>query len=180
MPERMCVICKKRDEKGNFYRFSSDIENKFFYDKEQKFQSRGFYLCKDLGCLNALSKHKKIKIEVEELMKILGENKSHSPDILKILQSMTTSPNLVFGIDENIEGIKSKKVKLIVIPKDIKENILIEFENLCETYNVKKINIAGKADLLKVFNRNLNVVGIINKRVVEGIMKKLEVTNEST
>ena len=69
MPERMCVICKKRDEKGNFYRFSSDIENKFFYDKEQKFQSRGFYLCKDLGCLNALSKHKKIKIEVEELMK---------------------------------------------------------------------------------------------------------------
>lgn len=93
---------------------------------------------------------------------------------------MTTSPNLVFGIDENIEGIKSKKVKLIVIPKDIKENILIEFENLCETYNVKKINIAGKADLLKVFNRNLNVVGIINKKVVEGIMKKLEVTNEST
>ena len=28
--------------------------------------------------------------------------------------------------------------------------------------------------MLKVFNRNLNVVGIINKKVVEGIMKKLE------
>ena len=71
MPERMCVICKKRDGKDNLFRFSS-IENRYFYDKEQKFQSRGFYLCKDLGCLNALSKHKKIKIEVEELMKIYG------------------------------------------------------------------------------------------------------------
>ena len=179
MPERMCVICKKRDGKDNLFRFSS-IENRYFYDKEQKFQSRGFYLCKDPACLNSLSKHKKIKIEIEELMKILDENKNNNPDILKILQSMLTSPNLIFGIDENIDAIKRGKVKLIVIPRDVKPNILIEFENLCLKYKVKKIEVASKADLLEVFNRNLNIVGIINKKVVEGIMKKLEVTNEST
>ena len=57
---------------------------------------------------------------------------------------------------------------------------MIELETLCERYKVKKIVTGKREDLEKIFERNLNIVGIMNKRAVEGIMKKLEVTDEST
>ena len=179
MPERMCMICKKRSEKQNLFRFSS-VDGRYLYDKKQKIQSRGFYLCDNPACLNALSKHKKVKVEADELIKILNKLKKKNKGILDILKSMRGSENLVYGMEENMEAMKKGRVKLIVVPADIKKNHMIELETLCERYKVKKIVTGKREDLEKIFERNLNIVGIMNKRAVEGIMKKLEVTNEST
>ena len=90
MPERMCMICKKRNEKQNLFRFSS-VDGRYLYDKKQKIQSRGFYLCDNPACLNALSKHKKVKVEADELIKILNILKKKNKDILDILKSMRGS-----------------------------------------------------------------------------------------
>ena len=179
MPERMCMICKKRSEKQNLFRFSS-VDGRYLYDKKQKIQSRGFYLCDNPACLNALSKHKKVKVEADELIKILNVLKKKNKDILDILKSMRGSENLVYGMEETTEAMKRGRIKLIVIPADIKKNHMIELETLCTKHKVRKIVIEKREDLEKIFERNLNIVGITNKRAVEGIMKKLEVTNEST
>ena len=93
---------------------------------------------------------------------------------------MRGSENLVYGMEENMEAMKKGRVKLIVVPADIKKNHMIELETLCERHKVKKIVTGKREDLEKIFERNLNIVGIMNKRAVEGIMKKLEVTDEST
>lgn len=179
MPERMCIICKNREEKKELFRFSS-FDGRYLYDEEKKIQSRGFYLCDNPACVSALSKHKKVKVELDELMKILNIIKKKNKDILTILKSMSGSENLIYGMEENINAIKRDKVKLVVIPSDIKKNHIIELENLCIKHNVKKIMVEKREDLVNIFNKNLNIVGITNKRAVEGIMKKLEVTNEST
>jgi predicted RNA-binding protein YlxR (DUF448 family) len=179
MPERMCIICKKRNEKQNLFRFSS-VDGRYLYDKEQKIQSRGFYLCDNPVCVNALSKHKKVKVEIDELIKILNVLKKKNKGILDILKSMRGSENLVYGMEDNLEAIKRGRVKLVVVPADIKKNHMIELETLCERHKVRIITTGKKEDLENIFERNLNIVGITNKRAVEGIMKKLEVTNEST
>ena len=179
MPERMCIICKKRNGKQNLFRFSS-VDGRYLYDIDQKIQNRGFYLCDNPACLNALSKHKKFKVEPDELMKILSVLKKKNKDILDILKSMRGSENLVYGMEETTEAMKRGRIKLIVIPADIKKNHMIELETLCTKHKVRKIVIEKREDLEKIFERNLNIVGITNKRAVEGIMKKLEVTNEST
>ena len=179
MPERMCIICKKRNEKQNLFRFSS-VDGRYLYDPDQKIQSRGFYLCDSHTCLKALSKHKKVKVEADELIKILNVLKKKNKDILDILKSMRGSENLVYGMEETTEAMKRGRIKLIVIPADIKKNHMIELETLCTKHKVRKIVIEKREDLEKIFERNLNIVGITNKRAVEGIMKKLEVTNEST
>lgn len=151
-----------------------------FMTKTRRFRAEAFYLCDNPACLNALSKHKKVKVEADELIKILNVLKKKNKDILDILKTMRGSENLVYGMEENMEAMKKGRVKLIVVPADIKKNHVIELETLCERHKVKKIVTGKREDLEKIFERNLNIVGIMNKRAVEGIMKKLEVTDEST
>ena len=178
MPERTCAICRKKNEKKLLFRFST-VNDKYVYDRNQTVQSRGFYLCRDEKCLERLTKHKKIKIEAEEFLKVLNDIKKQKFDILNVLKSMAASGNLIYGIDENKEGVRRGKVKLLVIPEDIKENYIQDFQILSRKYNVKIVMIKEKKEFLRIFGRDLNIVGLISKKVVEGITKKMEVTNEN-
>ena len=67
---------------------------------------------------------------MKELLKLLKETKKKRKNIIDIIRPMKNSGFFVFGIDENIEAIKSKKVKLIVLPKDIKQKYIDEFIKL--------------------------------------------------
>ena len=89
---------------------------------------------------------------------------------------MKNSDFFVFGVDENIEGIKKNKVKLLILPKDINEKYINQFTKLKEEYKTVVINIEEKKELSYIFLRDVNVVGIIDKKVVNGILTKLEVT----
>ena len=64
MPERTCVCCRKKNEKGEFFRLSK-VEDSYVLDKEMKIQNRGFYVCKNQDCIEKLSKHKKYNIDME-------------------------------------------------------------------------------------------------------------------
>ena len=175
MPERTCVSCRKKGEKENFFRIS-EKEGNYVFDKEMKRQSRGFYVCKSPSCIEKLSKNRKYNIEMQELLKLLKETEKKRKNIIDIIRPMKNSGFFVFGIDENIEGIKKNKVRLLILPKDINEKYAEQFKRLEEKFEVIIVNIEKKEEFLNIFSRNVNVVGITDKRVVNGILSKVEVT----
>ena len=93
---------------------------------------------------------------------------------------MKNSEYFIFGIDENVSGIKKNKVKLLIIPRDINKRYIEEFEKLKERFDIKIIEIDKKSKLKDIFSRDVNVIGIIDKKVVSGILNKVEVKHEST
>lgn len=179
IPERTCICCRSKKEKNKFFRISS-VNNKYVFDEDNKIQSRGAYICKSFECVQKLSKHRKYNVQIEELLKMLKKIEKSKKNIIDILRPMKNSDYFVFGIDENIDGVKNNKVKLIVIPKDINKRYIEEFRKLKEKFNVKVIEIEKKSQLEEIFSRDMNVIGIVDKKVVNGILNKVEVTNEST
>ena len=175
-PERMCVCCRRKGEKSEFFRISEQ-NGKYIFDREMKVQARGFYVCKTNECVERLSKNRKYNIEIEQLVKMLEQIKCEKKNIIDILKPMKNSEYFVFGIDETIDGIKREKIKLVVIPKDIKSKYIEEFKKLSEKFNFKTIFIEKKDELIELFSRDVNVVGIFDKKVIKGILSKVEVMN---
>ena len=103
--------------------------------------------------------------------------KKQKKNIIDILKPMKNSEYFMFGIDETIDGIKREKIKLVVIPKDIKTKYIEEFKKLSEEFNFKIVFIEKKAELIELFSRDVNVVGIFDKKVIKGILSKVEVMN---
>ena len=175
-PERMCVCCRRKGEKSEFFRISEQ-NGKYIFDREMKVQARGFYVCKTNECIERLSKNRKYNIEIEQLVKMLEQIKCEKKYIIDILKPMKNSEYFMFGIDETIDGIKREKIKLVVIPKDIKTKYIEEFKKLSEKFNFKTIFIEKKTELIELFSRDVNVVGIFDKKVIKGILSKVEVMN---
>ena len=170
MPTRMCVCCRRKDEKSSFFRMAQR-DKKYVFDKEMKIQARGFYVCKMKECIERLSKNKKYDIEIQYLIKMLENIEKNN--IIDILKPMKNSDFFVFGIEENIYYIKKEKVKLVVIPRDINKKYIEEFLRLQEKYSINIIFIEKKEEFIKLFMRDVNVVGIFDKKVIKGILKKL-------
>ncbi len=170
MPTRMCVCCRRKGEKDSFFRVAQK-DKKYVFDKEMKIQARGFYVCKTKECIEKLSKNKKYDIEIQYLVKMLENIEKNN--IIDILKPMKNSKFFAFGIDENINYIKKEKVKLVVIPRDINKKYIEEFLRLQEKYSINIIFIEKKEEFRKLFMRDVNVVGIFDKKVIKGILKKL-------
>ena len=175
-PERMCICCRRKGKKSEFFRISEQ-NGKYIFDREMKVQARGFYVCKTNECVERLSKNRKYKIEIEQLVKMVEQIKFEKKSIIDILKPMKNSEYFVFGIDETIDGVKKGKVKLLIIPRDIKAKYIEEFEKLKENFNFEIIFVEKKEELIRLFSRNVNVVGIFNKKVIKGILSKVEVMN---
>ena len=172
MPERMCLCCRKKGSKEDFFRIST-IKEKCILDVEQKIQARGIYVCKDKQCVERLSKHKKIKVDIDVLLKMLSILEKSEKSIEKLLIGMRNSEYFIYGVEDNIEGVKKDKVKLIILPKDIKEKYKEEFLKLREKYKFKIVYIEKQEQLTDIFSRNVNVIGVYDKSVVRGILKKI-------
>lgn len=170
MSTRMCVCCRRKGEKDSFFRVAQK-DKKYVFDKEMKIQARGFYVCKTKECIEKLSKNKKYDIEIQYLVKMLENIEKNN--IIDILKPMKNSKFFAFGIDENINYIKKEKVKLVVIPRDINKKYIEEFLQLQEKYSINIIFIEKKEEFIKLFMRDVNVVGIFDKKVIKGILKKL-------
>ena len=172
----MCICCRRKGQKNEFFRITEQ-DGKYIFDKEMKVQARGFYVCKTNECIEKLSKHKKYNIEIEQLVKMLEQLKNEKKSIIDILRSMKNSEYFVFGIDEVFDGIKRDKIKLVIIPSDIKAKYIEEFKKMKKKFNFEIIFIEKKEELIRLFSRDVNVIGIFNKKVIKGILSKVEVMN---
>jgi len=149
-PERMCICCRRKGQKNEFFRITEQ-DGKYIFDKEMKVQARGFYVCKTNECIERLSKHKKYNIEIEQLVKMLEQVKNEKKSIIDILRPMKNSEYFVFGIDEVFDGIKRDKIKLVIIPSDIKAKYIEEFEGkyFIGLENGELVITDGKFNILK-------------------------------
>lgn len=77
-PIRMCICCKKRQEKHDLIRIISNEKNEAMYDNEQKINSRAIYICSSKECIdkaiNLIEKRKlilKISVNNNSLINVL-------------------------------------------------------------------------------------------------------------
>lgn len=78
-PCRTCIACKRKNVKEEFFRITSK-ENIAYFDKNQKQNARGIYLCKNKECLKKciklLEKNKlniKVSVDISSLKKVIED-----------------------------------------------------------------------------------------------------------
>src|SRR3712207_7124808 len=78
--ERTCIICRKKEEKKTFFRLCQR-EEKYYWDKTGKAQARGYYVCPEKECLGRLAKHKKIRMEMQDLYEMGKRSEEHTSEL---------------------------------------------------------------------------------------------------
>lgn len=167
--ERTCIICRAKKIKNELFRIVEN-ENSYILDEKQVVQKRGAYVCKSHECIKRLSKHKKIKVAIEELLKMVNLLKKETKDYLKILNAMKNSKELIFGINMIYDEIE--KVHFMIIAEDISER---NDKRLIATALEKKIpyvHFGKKEELGEIFGKNeINVIAVKNKKVARGLIE---------
>lgn len=168
-PERTCCICKDKKDKKEFFRIVEKNGN-YIFDNDQKEQSRGTYVCKTQECLQKLSKHKKIKISMEELLKMANLLKKHEKkDYLNILKAMRNSQALSFGINMVLEDIQH--IHFIVMAEDIGEKNDRKIVAKAKELGIPYIYHGTKEQLGEVFSKDeITVIAVKNKKIARGLI----------
>lgn len=167
-PERTCIICKLKGLKEIFFRMITNNE-KLYFDEKGNQQSRGTYLCKSKECLQRLSKHKKIQINMEELVKMSVLLKNEKKDYLNILKAMKNSQALTFGLNMVFDEIE--KVHFVVMAEDISEKNSNKIIEKCKERNIPFIFHSTKSLMGDIFNKDeVTVIAITNKKVARGLL----------
>lgn len=169
-PERTCIICKSKKMKSELFRIA-EKDGSYIFDEKQVVQTRGQYICKEHNCIERLSKHKKIKVPVGELLKMLNLLKKESKDYLNILKAMKNSKELVFGINMILDEID--KIHFIVIASDISDKNNTKLIDKAREKNIPFVHYGKKEQLGEIFGKNeVNVIAIKNKKVARGLIER--------
>lgn len=96
-------------------------------------------------------------------------------NVLALLGFARKSGNLVMGETLCTEGVKSKKVSLLLIATDINETTLKRMITLCESENVTYKQCFTKAELSAAIGKsNYGLFGVTNKKFSRAMIEKLE------
>ena len=167
-PERTCVICKLKGLKELFFRLIRNNE-KIYFDEKGTHQSRGIYVCRSKECLQRLSKHKKLPINMEELVKMSVLLKNEKKDYLNILKAMKNSQALTFGLNMVFDEIE--KIHFVVMAEDISEKNSNKIIEKCKERSIPYIFHSTKSLLGDIFNKNeVTVIAITNKKIARGLL----------
>jgi hypothetical protein len=167
-PERTCLICKIKGLKDIFFRLVKNDE-KIYFDEKGTEQSRGMYVCKNKECLQRLSKHKKVLVSMEELVKMSVLLKNEKKDYLNILKVMKNSQSLTFGLNMVFDEIE--KVHFVVMAEDISEKNSNKIIEKCKERNIPFVFHSTKSQMGDIFNKDeVTVIAITNKKVARGLI----------
>lgn len=176
---RTCLITKSNEFKSKMLRFVL-INDMYHFDEKQTISKRAIYILNDAEVFQKFFKKYKIEIEsCEPLFKILGKKKSSEKELLDILFTLKQSEFLIYGIDDNLDGLKRSKISLLVIASDISGKIINKFRKIAKLNNIQILFVSQKKKLTEIFEREVNVIGVCSKKVSRGILNKLEVCRES-
>ena len=168
-PERTCLICKDKKDKTNLFRLIKTGEDKYVFDEKQKHQSRGYYVCKTHECLQRLAKHKKIKMNTDDLMKMLSLLKKGEKDYLNILKAMKNSQVLSFGMNMVLEEIEH--THFLVLAVDISEKNEKKLLSKAKELNINFVYFGNKNQLGDIFGKDeVSVIGVKNKKIARGLI----------
>ena len=62
-PERMCICCRRKGQKNEFFRITEQ-DGKYVFDKEMKVQARGFMSVKRTNALKGFQNIKNITLKL--------------------------------------------------------------------------------------------------------------------
>lgn len=165
--ERTCVVCKEKNEKKSLFRIAKR-GSKFYYDREQRMQSRGAYICKTHDCVKRIAKHKRYNLELTELTKMLDDLKVGSKNYLEILRPMKSSEYLTFGINMVLDELD--KIHFIIIAEDISDKNDKKLVARAKEMAIEYVHSGSKAELGEIFGKGeVTVVGVKNKKVARGL-----------
>ncbi|WP_319371015.1 DUF448 domain-containing protein [uncultured Ilyobacter sp.] len=168
-PERSCAVCRSKKPKDSLFRIV-EKDGQFIYDREQKIQSRGSYVCRTHECVKRLLKHKKYKMEISELTKMVDDLKKNSKDYMGILNAMKNSQFLTFGINMVFEDID--KIHFLIIAEDISEKNDKKIVSKAKEQGIAYVHYGDKNQLGEIFGKaEINVIGVKNKKVARGLME---------
>lgn len=168
--ERTCLVCRKKVEKKEFFRIVKLTEDKYSFDEKQKAQSRGYYICKSHECLKRLTKHKKIKMSTDDLMKMLNLLKKSEKDYLNILKAMKNSQALSFGVNMVLEDIEH--IHFFVLAEDISEKNERKLLAKAKELNIKYVYFGNKNQLGEIFEKGeVSVIAVKSKKMARGLIE---------
>lgn len=167
--ERTCLICKEKKEKKDLFRLVKVGEDRYSYDEKQKAQGRGYYICKSHECLKRLSKHKKIKMSTDDLMKMLNQLKKGEKDYLNILKAMKNSQTLSFGMNMVLEEIEH--THFLVLAEDISEKNERKLLAKAKELNINFVYFGSKSQLGEIFGKGeVSVIAVKSKKMARGLI----------
>jgi len=98
-----------------------------------------------------------------------------SKDVLNFIGLMNRAGALITGTDLVLNGVRSGKVKMVLIDALISENTFKKIMDKCKFYNVPYIKVATGIDLgLAIGNSSRKVIGIIDSNFVKALKEKLD------
>lgn len=169
IPERTCVVCKEKKAKEELFRLAQVNDSKYIFDKNQKSQARGVYVCKTHECIQRISKNKKYNLSMEDLMDMLNLLKKKSKNYLNILKAMKNSTDLTFGINMVMEDLEH--IHFIVIAEDISSKNDKKLITKAKELGISYVHYGTKNELGEIFGKDeVNVIAIKSKKVARGLI----------
>ncbi len=96
-------------------------------------------------------------------------------NVLSLLGLARKSGNLTIGETLCEEGIKSKRVSLLIIAEDLNETTQYRMKRLCESESVVYKVFSNKESLSKAIGKdNYGLFGVTNKKFSRAIIEKLD------
>ena len=88
---------------------------------------------------------------------------------------MNRAGALITGTDLVLSGVRSGKVKMVLIDDSTSENTFKKITDKCKFYSVSYIRVATGIDLgLAIGNSNRKVIGITDPNFVKALKEKLD------
>lgn len=96
-------------------------------------------------------------------------------ELLNFIGLMNRAGALITGAELVLNGVRSGKVKLVLIDPSASENTLKKITDKCKFYNVSYMKLTAGADLGRAIGkRSRKVIGITDQNFVKALIKKLE------
>lgn len=108
-------------------------------------------------------------------------------EILNFIGLMNRAGALITGTELVLNGVRNKKVKLVLIDASVSENTLKKVTDKCNYYNTTYILLQTDADLgFIIGNSSRKIAGITDQNFVKALQEKLNqlyrggLSNENT
>ena len=99
-------------------------------------------------------------------------------EILNFIGLMNRAGALITGTDMVINGVRSGKVKFVIVDGGVSDNTLKKITDKCKYYNVSYIMMPLDADLGSAIGKgSRKVVGLTDQKFVKALKEKLDRIN---
>ncbi len=167
---RTCIVCRESKEKDYLYRFTI-VEDEVILDYYKKLGGRGFYVCKNKGCLEKLNrkiiaksiKKENFNIDKEKILKTLKNMiKAHIYNTINIC-------NKSGAIEATFNRLNNcnREICMVIVANDCSENTIKKANKFMkDTFVIK--DLFTKEELGRIISKDeVAMIGITDKKFCE-------------